>query len=97
MLHGIIEHICSSRSVGKMRFLFEQQKQKFTDDLMNKFINTCHQKAGCEDFIIGNRDWNFGLSMKGMNGVGSTYRRLMIRLQKRVPAVEVCSNNKIII
>ena len=52
-------------------------------------MNICQKNARYDDFVVTYGNSNFGLTMKGMvgGGGGSTHRRLMIRLSKRVPVI----------
>ena len=61
-------------------------------------MKTCQKNAGYDNFVVAYGDGYFGLTMKGMDCVGSAYRRLMIRLSKRADdyrttnACPVCKN-----
>ena len=72
-----------------MRFIqkLERQKQSFTDKLLHEFVSTCQKYVGYDDFVVDHGYGNFGLTMKGMDGGGSTHRRLMIQLSERVHVV----------
>ena len=67
-----------------MRFIKERQKQSSAD--------SCQKNTGYNDFVIAYA--NFGSTMKGMDGCEYSYRRLMIRLSKRVPVVMTDSKTK---
>ena len=59
----------------------ERQKQSFTDVLSIKMTQIQNETGGF-GFIVAYCDGNFGLSTKGMDGSGSTDKRLMIQLPK---------------
>ena len=54
---------------------------------MNEFVSRSKQQTGGNHFILAYDDANFGLTVKGIDGGGSTHKRLMMQLSKKVRVI----------
>ena len=85
--YEVLKHLYSSNAFTKMSWIRERQKESFTEKFINDFVSKCKQETKGNDFVVAYGNGSFALSMKGMDGGGSSHRRLMILLSKRVRVV----------
>ena len=83
----MLKYLYGSRGFGKRRFLLQKRKQAFDAKFINKAAAIFRAAAGRDDFVVAYGDGSFPLSMKGMDGGGSAYKRLMTLLSKKVRIV----------
>jgi len=85
--YDVMSSLYASKGFARQRFLYETRKQRFDAKFTNKCVDTFKRETNLKPFVVAYGDGNFPLSMKGMVGGGSSHKRLMMLLSKRVRVV----------
>ena len=78
----VLKDVYCSRTFEKQRFLLQQRKHKFDATFINSKVNKFHSVAG-DNIVIAYVDGIFPLTMKGLDGGGSTHKRLIVLISKK--------------